>query len=174
VWAASGSVRRCGGGLRGLSGVDGGRRLTWVCEAKGVEAEQDVVNRPVDVDGLVERLGIVLVAGGADERLVEPAEVGVAEGGVVALVLERAGPDRGDGEEALVVKQRPVERDENVQWEDVLEPRPGGGRGDEEKNDGKKDQDQVEAVEEGVENKGKRGGCGGCVWGRCHLGVECL
>ena len=47
-----------------------------------------------------------------------------------------------------------MERNENVEWEDVLEPRAGGGGGDEEEDDGKKDQDQVEAVEESVEDKG--------------------
>lgn len=140
---------------------------------EGVDAEQDIVDGPVDVDRLVERLGVVLVASDFDQRLVQPLEIGVAEGGVVALVFECTGLDRSDGEETLVIKQRPVERDQDVDWKGVFEPRSGSGRSDEIEDDGEKDQGQVEAVEQGVEGEGKRGSGGCCVkgWGHSRAGV---
>ena len=41
------------------------------------------------------------------------------------LVLDGAELDAPEGKKTLVIEESPVERDENVKWEDVLQPRTG-------------------------------------------------
>ena len=62
-------------------------------------------------------------------------------------MLDGAELDAEEGEEALVVEKSPVERDEDVEWEYVLEPRPGGPRGHQKEQEGEENKGEVDGVE---------------------------
>lgn len=61
--------------------------------------------------------------------------------------------DAPQGKEALVIEESPVERDENVKWEDVLQPRAslrGRNKKEQEREENKGEVDGVEGVAKGL------------------------
>ena len=78
------------------------------------------------------------------------------------LVLDGAELDAPEGKKALVIEESPVERDENVKWEDVLQPRVSLRGRNKEEQEGEEDKKKVEGVQcvaEGLagEADGRRG-----------------
>lgn len=78
------------------------------------------------------------------------------------LVLHCAQLDAPEGKEALVIEESPVERDENVKWKNVLQPRAslrGRNKEEQEREEDKKKVEGVQCVAEGLggEADGRRG-----------------
>lgn len=77
-------------------------------------------------------------------------------------MLDGAELDAPEGKKALVIEETPVERDENVKWEDVLQPRAslrGRNKEEQEREKDKKKVEGVQCVAErlGGEADGRRG-----------------
>ena len=63
------------------------------------------------------------------------------------MVLHSAELDTPEGKKALVIEETPMERDENVQWEDVLQPRASLRGRNKEEQEGEEDKKKVKGVQ---------------------------